>query len=190
MANSSLATVAWTPGELALEYVDAVAVLGPSWPWGLSPGPEIAEGLELAVEADVKAEEFEVEGRENFFTLSPPHLEDPLLLLINVSGLSLVIFTSLLISPVLMTDAPRGGLSSMALCPLPSGASPTASGATGAMPPSKVFSPGLSSPGRCPLMTTGARPPTTRGAEGSVMISFSQLSSGNKSSMLSSSDGL
>ena len=188
MANSSLATVAWTPGELALEYVDAVAVLGPSWPWGLSPGPEIAEGLELAVEADVKAEDFEVEGRENFFTLSPPHLEDPLLLLINVTGFGRKLSSSNI--SLFAVAAPLGGLSSMALCPLPSGASPTASGATGAMPPSKVFSPGPSSPGRCPLMTTGARPPTTRGAEGSVMISFSQLSSGNKSSLLSSSDGL
>ena len=81
MPNSSLATVAWTPGELALEYVDAVAVLGPSWPWGLSHGPEVAEGLD---EAD-----FEVEGRENFFTLSPPHLEDPLLLLVDVTDLFL-----------------------------------------------------------------------------------------------------
>ena len=58
MPNSRLATVAMTPGELALEYVDAVAVLGPSWPWGLPPGPEIAEGLELAVEA-VEAKVFE-----------------------------------------------------------------------------------------------------------------------------------
>ena len=77
MPNSSLATVAMTPGELALECVDAVAVQSPSWPWGLSPGLEISEGLELASElvgADVTgdlvpavvAEDFEVEGRENF----------------------------------------------------------------------------------------------------------------------------
>ena len=62
MPNSSLATVAMTPGELALECVDAVAVQSPSWPWGLSPGPEIVEGLELAVEADVKADVSDVEG--------------------------------------------------------------------------------------------------------------------------------
>ena len=61
-----------TPGEQALECVDAVAVQGPSWPWGSSPGPEIAEGLEPAVKADVVAKDFEVEGRENFFTLSSP----------------------------------------------------------------------------------------------------------------------
>ena len=165
MAISSLATVAWTPGELALESVDAVAVLGPSWPWGLSPGPEIAEGLELAVEAvDAKvfeescpgrkdrtlfwlvaSKDFEVEGRENFFTLSPPHLEDPLLLLINVTGFGRKLSSSNI--SLFAVAAPRRGLSSMALCPLPSGASPTASGATGAMPPSNVFSPGLSSPG-------------------------------------------
>ena len=71
MPFSSLATVAETLGKLALEDVE-LAVRGPSWPWGLSPGLEISEGLELASElvgadvtgdlvSEVVAEDFEVE---------------------------------------------------------------------------------------------------------------------------------
>ena len=96
---SSLAIVALTPGELALECVD-VAIQGPPWPWGTSPGLEISEGLELAsglvdlVSEGVDAERVdelvseiveyvEVGARDNFTRLvSPPHLEDPLIVLI------------------------------------------------------------------------------------------------------------
>ena len=52
MPISSLAIVALTLGELALEGVE-LAVQGPSWPWGTSPGVEISEGLELASEGVV-----------------------------------------------------------------------------------------------------------------------------------------
>ena len=171
MPFSSSATVAETLGKLALEDVE-LAVRSPSRPWGLSPGLEISEGLELASElvgadvtgdlvsegVDAEAEDCEVEVRENFTLLSPPHLEDPLLVLIFVTGFGRK-FSSSNIS-VSAAAAPRRGFSSMALCPLPSGASPTASGTTCAVSPSNMFSPCLSSPGRCPLMTTGAGPPT------------------------------
>ena len=75
-----MAMLAFTPGELVGED-DAMAVLGPSWPWGSSP----VEGVGAAEDA-VTVEDFEdevvVEARENLsFLLSPPHLEDPLILL-------------------------------------------------------------------------------------------------------------
>ena len=113
MPFSSLATVAETLGKLALEDVE-LAVRGPSWPWGLSPGLEISEGLELASElvgvdvtgdlasegVDAEAEYFEVEARENFTFLSPPHLEDPLLdLIFGVSLPSLYLRLPQLSSP-------------------------------------------------------------------------------------------
>ena len=61
MPFSSLATVAETLGKLALEDVE-LAVRCPSWPWGLSPGLEISEGLDLVSEGvGAEAEEFEVE---------------------------------------------------------------------------------------------------------------------------------
>ena len=94
MTFSSLATIAETFGKLALKDVE-LAVRGPSWPWGLSPGLEMSEGLELAFElagadvtgdlvSEVVVEDFEVEVRETL--LSPPHHEDPLLVLIYVTG--------------------------------------------------------------------------------------------------------
>ena len=123
MPISSLAIVALTPGELVLEYVD-VAILGPSWPWGSSPGLEISEGLELASEfVDLVSEgvdaDFEVGARENFTRfVSPPHLEDPLLVFIfdTSSAVDTFIFSSGLISPASTrwdAGAPRKGLSSM-----------------------------------------------------------------------------
>ena len=86
--------LASTPGELALEGVgDAVAVLGPSWPWGFSPIDECvgsrAEGKAVETE-DVEGFEVEVGAREHnviellcghrsitFALLSPPHLLPP-----------------------------------------------------------------------------------------------------------------
>ena len=86
-----------------------------------------------------------MEIRENFTRLvSPPHLEDPLLVEIfdTSSAVDTFIIVSDLISPAFthwVAGAQRKGLSSMAQRPLPSGASPTASGTTGAVSPSKVF---------------------------------------------------
>ena len=150
MPISSLAIVALTLGELAFEGVD-LAVQGPPWPWGTSPGVETSEGPELASECvklalefvDLVSEgvdDFEMDVRKHFTRLvSPPHLEDALLVFVFATTSS-----SVLISPASthwVAGAPRKGLSSMVLCPLPSGASPTASGATGGMSPSNVFSP-------------------------------------------------
>ena len=101
--------------KLEVEGVE-LAVLGPSWPLGLSPRVEISEGLELPSEGvgvdaagelmsegvdaaaevvvHVVVEDFEVGLRENFtLFLSPPHLEDPLLgFIFNISSSAVDLF--------------------------------------------------------------------------------------------------
>ena len=113
MPFSNSAIVALTSGELALEGVDA-AVQDPPWPWGISPGLEFSEDLGLASEGVDELVDFEVGLRENFTLLSPPHLEDPLLVLIFGVSFAVAIFTiaSVLISPAnshWVAGAPRKG---------------------------------------------------------------------------------
>ena len=100
---SFLGRLAAEGADLVLEYLD-VTVQGPLWPWGLSPGVETSEGLELALECVELVSEFaglalecvelvsegveyvEMDFRENFTHLvSPPHLKDPLLVFVFVT---------------------------------------------------------------------------------------------------------
>ena len=181
----------------------AIVRFGPTIPWGVVPGVvgDVVAADERLVEDEFRlAEVFAVEVVEDFedFELdpwqslsSPPHVEDPISVVASRDS-------SLLFAGCVWCSASRRGLSSAVRCPMSVGSCQTTRGAAGAMSLMKFFSPasrrGLSSsPVRCPAPTNcgfTAGPLLPRGAGGISITLSSLLSSGKRSVLSSSSDGL